>query len=162
MRRIAIPLVALLIVLAGWSVRAADEASSTAKEPVTFVKGADLDDFPASTRIAEHIALRFLKQDGDHKVLVVRRDASGEAELHQNETDLWVVRAGSGTLVTGGTIIEPRDTAPGEVRGASIEGGETRPIGPGDVVDIPPRIPHQILLEAGTTFTYVIVKVREK
>ena len=50
-------------------------------------------------------------------------------------------------------------TAPGELRGAAVKGGERRPLGPGDVVAHPGRIPHQLLVPAGKEFTYFVVKV---
>ena len=48
------------------------------------------------------------------------------------------------------------------LRGASIEGGQKRKIGPGDFVSIPAGIPHQMLLEPGGQISYAIVKVNSK
>ena len=60
---------------------------------------------------------------GNHSLLSVRRDGDGEAEVHETQVDVIFVKSGEGTLILGGTVVEPRTTAPGEIRGKSIKGG---------------------------------------
>lgn len=108
----------------------------------------------------QKLALETLADYGNHSLLVAHREGSGEAELHEDFNDISIVLSGSGTLVVGGKIVNPRTTGPGEVRGSSIEGGEKRRLGPGDMAHVPPRTPHQVLLKAGEKLTYVVVKVR--
>ena len=88
-----------------------------------------------------------------------RRDASGIAELHKTVDDIFVIESGEGTLVTGGTIPDAKTTAPGEVRGAAIEGGTKHKVAAGDFVHIPANTPHQMLIESGKQITYAVVKV---
>jgi uncharacterized RmlC-like cupin family protein len=95
----------------------------------------------------------------NHSILIGRREASGQAELHETQADLFVVQEGEARLVVGGTIEKPAVQSPGEIRGTTITGGVTRSLKPGDIVHIPPRVPHQLLLEPGAQFTYFIVKV---
>ena len=71
-----------------------------------------------------------------------RRTAPGMAEVHEQDTDLIYVLEGSATFVTGGRVLEPRTTAPGEIRGASIADGETRELAKGDVIVVPAGTPH--------------------
>jgi quercetin dioxygenase-like cupin family protein len=59
----------------------------------------------------------------------------------------------------GGTMVAPKTVKPHEVRGSSIEGGETKQLGPGDIVHIPAKIPHQLKIKSGTKFTYTVIKV---
>jgi uncharacterized RmlC-like cupin family protein len=99
---------------------------------------------------------------GNHSLLVTYRQASGEAEVHDTQNDIFIVQEGNATLVYGGTVVNPRATGPGETRGASIKGGERRPLAPGDIAHIPARIPHQVLLDPGKQFTYTIVKIDVK
>lgn len=98
---------------------------------------------------------------GADRALMVHREGTGSAELHENEADVIVVVSGSGTLVIGGTMPGSKTTAPGEVRGPSIDGGEKQKIGPGDILHIPPKTAHQVLLEPGTQITYFTLKVNE-
>jgi hypothetical protein len=61
---------------------------------------------------------------GNHSFLMAHREGSGEAELHETQNDVMVVESGEATLVVGGTVVDPRTTAPHEIRGPSIRGGE--------------------------------------
>ena len=56
-------------------------------------------------------------------------------------------------------MVDGKQTAAGEVRGPSIKGGESKKLGAGDVVHIPAKIPHQILVSNGKQFTYFVVKI---
>ena len=111
---------------------------------------------------ARKIALEPLGKFGNHTFQIAHREGSGEAELHEVQADLFIVQSGEATLVVGGTIPGSRASAPNEVRGPSIEGGEKKKLGPGDVVHIPPKVPHQLLLDSGKQFTYAIMKVDSK
>src|SRR6266699_3130964 len=71
---------------------------------------------------------------GNHALLSVRRDGDGEAEVHETQVDVIFVKSGEATLVVGGTVVEPRTTAPGEIRGKSIKGGVSKKMAAGDVI----------------------------
>lgn len=108
---------------------------------------------------ARKVATQDLARYGNHIFLVAHREGSGEAELHQTQSDVTVVENGEATLVVGGTIVNPRTTAPHEVRGPSIKGGEKVALAAGDIVHIPINTPHQMLLAPGKQITYFVVKV---
>ena len=95
-----------------------------------------------------------------HTMLAVR-DKDGQAELHEVFADVIFVIDGEATLVTGGTVLNPRSTAPGETVGTSVQGGQRTSIGKGSVIQIPPHIPHQLLLSGGKTLLYFVIKVQE-
>ncbi len=66
-----------------------------------------------------------LAKDGHtYWVTAGRRDKPGQSELHEKDTDVFYILQGSATFVTGGKMVEPRTTAPGEIRGTAIEGGD--------------------------------------
>ena len=88
-----------------------------------------------------------------------RRDAAGQAEVHARDADIIYVLEGTATFVTGGTVVAPRASAPDEVRGREIAGGETRELRPGDVVIVPAGTPHWFQ-QVPAAFTYYVVKVR--
>ncbi len=100
-----------------------------------------------------------LEKHLDASTLLAFRDRDGKAEQHQQFGDVFVVLQGTATLVTGGTINSPTTTAPGEIRGASIEQGTRKKLQEGDIAHIPPGVPHQLILDAGGTFTYFVVKI---
>ncbi len=100
---------------------------------------------------------------------VVRRRVNGPqyAITHTREMEYLVITKGSGTLVTGGTLIPPTidsDIYPitnpnAIVRSASgVKGGLARKIGPGDVVISPPGTPHW-LSEIDGTIEYVEIRI---
>jgi glc operon protein GlcG len=92
-----------------------------------------------------------------YKVHASRREAPGVAEVHLRETDVIYVLEGTATFVTGGTVIDGKITAPGEIRGTAIQDGETRRITKGDVVIVPEGTPHWFT-EVSTPFLYFVVK----
>jgi len=98
---------------------------------------------------------------GPDHALMIHRDGSGVGELHETEADVIVVVSGEGTLVVGGTMPGSKNTAPNEVRAPAVEGGMRQKIAPGDILHIPPKTPHQVLLEPGTQITYFTLKVKE-
>ena len=99
-----------------------------------------------------------IEVDG-YKIHASRREGPGMAEIHEYDTDIVYVLEGSATLVTGGQAVDAKTTAPEEIRGASIRGGDSREIGPGDVIVIPNGVPHWFQRVSGPLLYYV-VKVR--
>jgi mannose-6-phosphate isomerase-like protein (cupin superfamily) len=98
---------------------------------------------------------------GNHYTMVAHREGNGEAEFHETESDLFVVTSGTATLIVGGTITNGKTAAPNEIRGPSIEGGTRQQLSAGDIVHIPPKTAHQLVLEPGAEFTYFVMKVKE-
>jgi mannose-6-phosphate isomerase-like protein (cupin superfamily) len=96
---------------------------------------------------------------GNHSMSVVHREGSGEAELHETQSDILFIRGGEAAIVIGGTIPNGRTTTAHEIRGPRIDGGEKQPLHPGDVLHIAPRTPHQMILEPGQKLDYYAVKV---
>lgn len=111
---------------------------------------------------AQKVATQQLGKYDNHLFMVAHREGDGEAELHETQADVFIVQSGRANLVVGGTVVDAKTTAPGEVRGPSIQGGEKKALGPGDVVHIPARVPHQVLLDGNKQFTYAVVKVDSK
>lgn len=95
----------------------------------------------------------------NHLIGISHREGDGSAELHETQTDIMIVDEGKAMLTVGGTMVAPKTIKPHEVRGTSIEGGETKEVGPGDIIHIPANIPHQLKIAAGSKFTYLVIKV---
>jgi quercetin dioxygenase-like cupin family protein len=86
------------------------------------------------------------------------RDGPGQVEVHTTETDVFYVTDGSATFVTGGKMIGGKTTAPAQIRGTSIDGGETHHLVKGDVMVIPAGTPHWFK-EVPQSISYFVVKV---
>jgi mannose-6-phosphate isomerase-like protein (cupin superfamily) len=110
---------------------------------------------------AQKFASERLTDYGNHYTMVAHREGNGEAEFHETESDLFVVTSGTAMLIVGGTIPNGKTTAPNEIRGPSVEGGTRQKLSAGDIVHIPPKTAHQLVLEPGGEFTYFVMKVKE-
>ena len=95
----------------------------------------------------------------NYMVHASRREKAGASEVHDLDTDIIYVLEGTATVVTGGKSIDAKTVEPGEHRGTSIEGGETRQLKKGDVLIVPKGTPHWFKQVDGT-FLYYVVKVR--
>ena len=96
-----------------------------------------------------------------HYTMLTARTASGGAEQHGKFADFLIVLDGEGTELTGGTIVDPKEQANGEVRGKKLEGAESHALHKGDVLHIPAGTPHQAIEAPGQTITILVIKVDE-
>lgn len=110
---------------------------------------------------AQKIAGEPLGTFGNHNFQISHREGNGVAELHAVVADVFVVESGEATLIVGGTVVEPKTTAPNEVRGKSITGGVSKELTTGDIVHIPANVPHQLMVKTGKEFTYFVIKVNQ-
>ena len=110
---------------------------------------------------AQKVASEVIATEGNRKFMVAHREGSGQAEWHEKEADVMYISAGNVTMVYGGTIVDEKTTAPGERRGSSIKGGTDAKLGAGDVLHIPAKVPHQMILAPGAQVTYFVTKVVE-
>jgi mannose-6-phosphate isomerase-like protein (cupin superfamily) len=91
---------------------------------------------------------------------LVHREADGSPELHETQVDVMFVQSGSATLVVGGTLLNAETVAPHEKRNGTIQGGTRQKLSTGDVVRVPARTPHQLLLDGAHEITYFVVKIK--
>jgi mannose-6-phosphate isomerase-like protein (cupin superfamily) len=124
-------------------------------EGFAMFNGPDLKKRLDAAKMDEHKVRQDRTNWGNHGLLAIRREGDGEAEVHDTQVDVIFVRSGEGTLIIGGTVVEPRTTAPGEIRGKSITGGITKKMAPGDVFHIPAKLPHQMLVPKMLSFEVV-------
>jgi mannose-6-phosphate isomerase-like protein (cupin superfamily) len=109
----------------------------------------------------EGSASETLEKYPHHYTMLAFRSHNGGGEVHQNFADVFYVLDGHASVLTGGELIEPKTTAPGEIRGASVKGGSRQELQAGDVVHIPAGTPHQMLIADGQTVTYFVIKIQE-
>jgi mannose-6-phosphate isomerase-like protein (cupin superfamily) len=105
---------------------------------------------------------------GAYKVTIVilRRiptNTPDSALLHDRVTEVYQILTGAGMFETGGALMDGKpvdltsEAAGPSVRG-TIQGGESRRMGPGDVVVIPPGLPHRFSKLEGT-ITYLVTRI---
>lgn len=111
---------------------------------------------PASKVTASMTKPGNLASSSDAVVSMSRRDKPGQVEVHDTETDVMYFLEGTATLVTGGTVVDGKTTAPGQIRGASISGGTSHKVSKGDVVVVPKGIPHWFKEVPGVVVYYVV------
>lgn len=99
---------------------------------------------------------------GNHTAQMNHREKNGEVEVHQNWADVMVIQSGEAMLAIGGTPVNSKTTAPGEIRAESATGAEKKALAPGDILNIPAGVPHQFLVPAGKQITYFAMKVPAK
>jgi mannose-6-phosphate isomerase-like protein (cupin superfamily) len=109
---------------------------------------------------AHHVAVQRLGNFPNDLFMLSRREADGVVEWHETQADIFFVQSGSATLLVGGTMVGGETVEPHEKRNGSIQGGIRRKLAAGDVVRIPPKVPHQLLLDGAPNFTYFVVKVK--
>src|SRR3954464_13996208 len=56
-------------------------------------------------------------------VMLANRRGAGEVEVHEKTNHIFIITEGEATFVTGGTLVDARQTAPGQTRAASVDGG---------------------------------------
>jgi glc operon protein GlcG len=113
---------------------------------------------------ADQVAAAFAKgavlvNQGNYMVHASRRDTEGQVEVHTKDADIIYMLEGSTTFVTGGTVVGGKTTAPDEIRGTTVQRGETRTLTKGDVMIVPKGTPHWFKDVSGPVLYYV-VKVR--
>jgi mannose-6-phosphate isomerase-like protein (cupin superfamily) len=94
--------------------------------------------------------------------------ATQTAISHSQVTEVYHIIEGAGTLVTGGEMVEPTPSPAGgntvkvlvgpSTGGTAIRGGQSRRVGPGDVVVIPPGVAHWFSV-VESDMNYLVVRV---
>lgn len=146
----------LLCLIAGAAAPAADLPG------FAYIKGNELKGYEQKLRAKmdkSKTATQNLERYGNHLMMVAHREANGQVEVHEHTADVFVVESGEATLLVGGKADGLHTTAPGEVRAPSMKGGESRTLTAGDVVHIPAKMTHQLMVEPGKQITYFVVKV---
>jgi len=94
-------------------------------------------------------------------VLAQRREA-GVAEYHERTNHVFIMVEGEATLVVGGTMVDPKRTAPYQMRAPSTEGGTTYHLSKGDVITIPAKTPHWFKEIPTKTVAYYAVNIESE
>ena len=75
-------------------------------------------------------------------IVLAQRRGAGEVEFHEKTNHVFIIVEGEGEFVTGGTMMDAKQTSPEQRRGSSIQGGQTYHLTKGDVITVPAITPH--------------------
>ena len=148
--------IAMLLSLAGASVMAAD-APTFSLWTADNVKQVAHD---LAGKLNPHgLASQKLADMGNYNFALAMRRQTGSADVHQKMADIFVIESGEADLVTGGTLVDPTNSSPTEIRGTAIQGGTEHHLVAGDVLTIPAGMPHQMKVAPGKEVLYMAIKV---
>ena len=97
-----------------------------------------------------------------HSVYLVLRGATSPPEFHETEKDVYIIQRGKATFVIGGELVDEEKRPRKQRRGSSIRGGIRRELAPGDIIHIPEATPHQLLINPGEPFMYILIHFDEE
>ena len=115
-------------------------AQTPAPPPSTYLSDTELRaTLKEAAKTAPDMHTAPVKNTDHYRINVVQRTKPQGAIAHPGFIEVHHIIEGSGTLVTGGSIVR----APGAAAGsATIDGGVSRRVAKGDVVLIPAGAPH--------------------
>ena len=96
-----------------------------------------------------------------HDVQIIHRAGYTQPEIHATKWDIYVVLDGSGTALVGGERVNWIDGRPPEEQRPQLRGAEEFPITEGDIVHVPARVWHQVVVAPGASITYALINVIE-
>lgn len=95
-------------------------------------------------------------------IILAQRRGAGPAEYHEHTSHVFIMVDGEATLVVGGTMVDPTQTAPNEMRAERIDGGEIHHMTKGDVITIPAKTPHWWKDVPTKTIAYYAVNIESQ
>lgn len=87
---------------------------------------------------------------------VAHGDTGGAPEMHAHTTHIIYVIEGDYNYVTGGTITDAKEVAPGEIVGTKMVGGVSHHLKPGQILIIPQGTPHERIENKGHWVAYLV------
>lgn len=95
-------------------------------------------------------------------VVLANRRKAGEVEYHEHTNHVFIMVEGEATLVVGGTMVNAKQTAPGQMRAPSADGGTTYHLTKGDVITIPAKTPHWFKEVPTKTVAYYAINIESE
>jgi mannose-6-phosphate isomerase-like protein (cupin superfamily) len=128
----------------------------------TISKG---DGVPATVQYFDHdkVAEMFVKGGNLVKdpglIVAAGRRGTGQVEYHDKTSHIFIIVEGECTLLAGGTMVDPKRTAPDQMRAENVEGATTYHLTKGDVLTVPPKTPHWFKEIPTKTLAYYAINI---
>jgi mannose-6-phosphate isomerase-like protein (cupin superfamily) len=159
---IVLALVAAVVAMAGRPAAAPATPSTSLQAPRAQMDAAMMKVFASSADVQALLAkAKAERKEGQvpviehilslapYSVNLEYRPIDGAVAVHEKDAELMYVIDGSGTLITGGTVVGEKRTNPANLSGTAIEGGTTQAFNKGDFAIIPEGTPHQLKPDNG-------------
>jgi len=135
-------------------------AQSSDRPTKTFVSAAEVAELIAKAKSerkeGQPIVTAPMLELGSYDGHLEYRASVGNAAVHEKEAEIFYVIDGSGTLVTGGKLVNENRMNPANLSGSAIEGGASRPVSKGDFILVPENTPHWFSSINGTLVLFSI------
>jgi len=132
---------AVLIGLSVWAQRGGDKAKPTT---AIIFTASDAAAMIAKAPKDKNVTGQAMIQLAPYNINMEHRIMGQAAAVHEKEAELFYVIDGTGTIVTGGKLVEEKRTNDANLSGTSIQGGVSKRISKGDWILVPEGVPHQI------------------
>jgi mannose-6-phosphate isomerase-like protein (cupin superfamily) len=148
MRKIAIAVMAAVAVISlGWIAdgQAGNPQSSAPPAPTAKAAYFDSKDIHEiwKDEEAKKVINKRVAEGGSHSINIRIVLPTNAPLVHALSADTWVVMEGSATAVTGGELMEAkRNPNSDDMSGSSIKGGVEQALKAGDILFVPPGVPH--------------------
>jgi len=97
-----------------------------------------------------------------HNMSIVYRRGYTQPEIHEEKWDMYVIVDGSGTVLVGGQRTNwINDGRPAEEQHPGLSGAQAFEVTKGDIVHVPARVWHQVVLGPEQSMTYALINVME-
>ena len=100
---------------------------------------------------AKQVINKRVLEGGSHSINIRIVRPQDPPLVHALSGDTWVVMAGTATAVTGGQLVDiKKNPNNDDTSGSSIKGGVEQPLKAGDILFIPPGVPHGFRISRGS------------
>jgi mannose-6-phosphate isomerase-like protein (cupin superfamily) len=120
----------------------APAAPSPATDKATYFANSDIQNIWKDLEARQALNKRVL-EGGAYSINIRIVKPTDPPLMHAKSLDIWLVSAGSATAVTGGQLLEIKKRPNSDdAAGTSIKGGVEQALKAGDVLYVPPGVPH--------------------
>jgi len=163
-RKIVLTALAVAAFSAGWFAKTAAQQHSPVPA-ITYFSHEKVDASFAKAISTDGSRILFSRKDSQGETYTVHTNSrtkadEGQPHSHDGWTAVVVIMSGAATFVTPGTpgaANTAKPAAPDDLGGQTIGSGETHRISKGDVIIIPPGVPH-IYKNVEEPFHYLVVQ----